>query len=101
MTPNDRIARADRAKAAMEEFFGPAFDHVETEWYEKLIHIAGQDDPNAEKRIMRITAAVKAIRIVRAQIEALVLDGRLAEQDMQRTAQLARMSDHKRSVVGV
>ena len=101
MTPNERIARAERAKAAMDEFFGPAFAVVEQDYAEKMITAAASVDPRAPEIIARLANGIKAARSVRAQIEALVLDGRLAEQDMQRTAQLSRMSDHKRSVVGV
>jgi hypothetical protein len=101
MTPHERQARADRAKAAMDEFLAPAFDHVEAEWYEKLVNTAGSEDPRTVEKIQRITAAVKAIRVVRAQIAAVIADGVAVEADMLHTAQIARMSPHKRSVVGV
>lgn len=101
MTAAERLARADRAKAAMEEFLGPAFAHVEHEWYEKLVHQANQEDPKMADRVLRITTAIKTIRVVRSQIEAIIADGTMADAEMKRDAQIAKMSDHKRATVGV
>lgn len=101
MTPADRFARAERAKSAMAEFLAPAFAKVEAEWAEKMIAAAASSDPRAEQIITRLATGVKAIRTVRALIEADVADGSMAEAEIKRSAQIARMSDHKRSVVGV
>lgn len=101
MTPSERISRADRAKAAMAEFLAPAFELVEREWGEKMIAAAASTDPRAPEIIARLANGVKAARTVRAQIEAHIADGALAEAELKRSAQIARMSDHKRSVVGV
>lgn len=101
MTPAERLQHADRAKAALTEFLAPAFEHVEREWAEKMIATAASSDPRAAEVIMRLATGVKAIRTVRAQIEAIVADGRLAESEMKRGAQIAQMSEHKRNVVGV
>lgn len=100
MTPHERAARADRAKLALQEFLAPAFDHVETEWYENLIKTAGSTDPRAPEIITRLTAGVKAVRVVRAQIEAIIAEGGMAEAEITREAQLSKMSGHMRSVVG-
>ena len=100
MTPAERLSRADRAKAAMVEFLEPAFTHVEQEWYEKLVHQAGQEDPKMAERIHRITTAIKSIRVVRAQIEAIVVDGAMAEAEIKRNAQVSQMSEHKRKTIG-
>lgn len=101
MTPAERMSRADRARAAMDEFFGPALEHVEAEYAEKMIKTAASSDPRATDVIARLANGIKAARTVRALIEAHVSDGVLAEQELKRSAQVARMSDHKRSVVGV
>lgn len=98
---HERIARADRAKAAMAEFLAPAFEHVEREYGEKMITAAASTDPRAPEVIARLANGVKVARQIRAQIEAIVADGAVAESDVARTAQLSRMSDHKRSIVGV
>lgn len=100
-TPADRLATAERAKNALSEFLEPAFEAVEHEWSEKMIAAAASTDPRAEQIITRLATGVKAIRTVRKLIEAHVADGALAEAEMKRGAQIARMSDHKRSVVGV
>jgi len=101
VSPAERLSRADRAQAAMDEFVGPAFDYVENEWMEKLVKTAGTSDPRLPEIISRLSAGVAAIRKVRAEIEAVVADGKIAEGEIARSAQLGRMSDFKRSVVGV
>lgn len=101
MSVTDRITEADRAKAALADFLAPAFEAVEAEWAEKMITAAASSDPRAPEIIQRLATGVKAIRTVRAQIEAVVMDGMLASAELQRSAQIAKMSDHKRSVVGV
>lgn len=100
MTAHDRVARADRAQVALSEFLSPAFDHVEREWYEKLVATAGSTDPRAAEIITRLTAGIKAIRVVRAEIEAVVSDGAAAGAEIAREAQLSRISDYQRSVIG-
>ncbi len=101
MTLHDRLARSERAKAAMDEFFAPAFAHVEQDYAEKMIQAAASVDPRAPEIITRLANGVKVARQVRAQIEAIVAGGKLAEQDMAREAQIGRMSEHKRNLVGV
>lgn len=101
MTPADDIARADRAKAFMDEFLAPAIAHVEQDYAEKMISTAASTDPRAREIIERLANGVKAVRVVKSLIERHIMDGAIAQQDMQRSAQLSRMSDHKRSVVGV
>jgi len=101
MTAHERSARADRAKAALAEFLGPAFDLVEAEWYEKMVATAGSTDPRASEIIARLTSGIKAIRTVRAQVEAVVSDGAVADAEIARQAQVDKMTPHRRSVVSV
>lgn len=101
MTPHERQARADRAKAAMDEFFAPAFKHVEDDYAEKMITAAASTDPRAVDVIARLANGIKAARSVRGLIEAFIADGVAAEAEIQRSAQISRMSPHKRTVVGV
>ncbi len=101
MSPHERTARADRARAALDEFLGPAFDHVEREWYENLIRTASSSDPRSPEIISRLTAGIQAIRKVREQVAGYVSDGALADSEIAREAQLSKMTPHMRSVVGV
>lgn len=100
MTPSERLSRADRARTELE-FVGPAFDYVEGEWMDKLIKTAGSTDPRVPEIISRLSAGIAAIRKVRAEVEAVIADGQVASTEMERAAKLARMSDHKRQIVGV
>ncbi len=101
MTPSERIARADRAKAALAEFLAPAFAHVEQDYSEKLITAAASVDPRAPEIIARLANGVKAARTARGLIEAFVMDGKMAEQELQGAAKVQRMTPFHRSVIGV
>lgn len=100
MTPSDRMARGERAKAAMAEFFGPAFEHVEQEYAERMIATAASTDPRAPEVIARLANGVKAARVVRGQIEAFIMDGKMAEEEAKRGAKIAQMSDFHRATIG-
>jgi len=98
---SDRVARGDRAKAALAEFLEPAFKQVEHDYAEKLIAAATSTDPRAREVIERLSHGIKAVRVVRGLIEAHVLDGAIAEKEMRSDAKLARMSEFQRATVGV
>ena len=98
---SDRMAKGERARAALEEFLAPAFEHVEKDYAEKMIASAASTDPRAREVIERLANGIKSARVVRGLIEAFVMDGAVAEQELKREAQLSRMSDHKRAIVGV
>lgn len=100
MTPSERISRADRAKAYRDEFLAPALAHVEAEWMETLKRIAKAEDPKAPERIMRVTAGLKTIDVIRGQIEAYIADGLMAESESKQTAKIASLSEHKRQTIG-
>lgn len=101
MTPSEVLARAERAKAAMDEFFGPAFTHVEADYAEKMIKAAASTDPRSREVIEKLALGIKAVRVVRSLIEGHVSEGKLAAADMKHDAKLSRMSDFQRATIGV
>lgn len=92
-----RMARAEQADAAMKAFLGPAFDVCRTDYLEKLAEIAAKP-MTADYRVgmEKLALGVKVIDMVRAQIEAVVADGRLATADAHRASDLANMTTEKR-----
>lgn len=84
MTDAERIERARRAKLAIDEFLTPAFAVVEAEYGEKMIAVAASTDPRSPEIIARLASGIKVARQVRAQIEAIVADGKVAQNEIDR-----------------
>lgn len=100
MTPEDRIARAERAKAAWDEFVGPALLTVKAEYGNRLLDTA-EKKPWRWFRIIMLAFAVKVCRRVEGRLQAVIADGRDAEATLKRQRQIDKISDHKRDVLGV
>lgn len=100
MTNAERIARAERAKAALDEFLAPAMEHVMTDYNRRIIEIAAET-PWKTEPISKLAQAFKIVRTVEAHLQALVMDGELARQDMSYAAQIERIPVEKRKVLGL
>jgi hypothetical protein len=99
MTPADRATRGDRARAALREFVDEAFTVAMADYQARLIEIAAEKPWETEK-IAKLATAFKIARTVKAQIEALVADGDMAQKDMSRAAQIERIRADKRTILG-
>lgn len=96
-----RMARAEQANAALTQFLAPAFDVCRAEYLEKLAEIASRPLTNDMRAGMeKLALAVKVIDAVRGQITGLVLDGNLARDTAQRTAQLDALTPEKKRWAG-
>lgn len=101
MTPEQRIARAQRAKAAMEEFFAPALAEIESDYGEKMIAVAASSDPRAPDVIARLANGISVARQVRARIEAHIADGGVAKAEREIADAQDRMSASDRRLVNI
>lgn len=100
MTPEQRTARAHRAKAAMEEFVGPAFDYARHEFITRMgMHAANK--PWAVDEIRSLALAVKVLDEVRGQISACIADGEVAGREMIRAERFERIRPTKRKILGI
>lgn len=99
MTPEERIGRARRAKAAMEEFLDPALATIEADYGEKMIATAASVDPRSTDIIARLAQGIKVARQVRAQIEAFIADGAVAENEKAEAQRLEEMTPAKRRLL--
>lgn len=92
-----RMARAEQADAAMKQFLSPAFDVVRAEYLEKLAAIAAKPlTADMRAGMEKLALAVKVVDEVRAQLTGLVMDGRIAQADTARAAQIAALPVEKR-----
>lgn len=100
MTPHDRLSEANNAKAALDKYLAPAFTVVEATYARRLTDLAAEKPWEAEK-ITKLATALKIARSVRAQIEAIVADGKVAESEIAYAAQIERIPTHKRNILGL
>lgn len=92
-----RMARAEQAKAALGTYLAPAFDVCRADYLAKLAEIAAKPLTNDMRAGMeKLAIGIKVIDQVRGQIEALVMDGRVAEDDASRARNLAGMTTEAR-----
>lgn len=96
---HERLARAERAKAAMDEFLGPAFEAVEESYGNKLMNLAAEA-PWESKRITKLASALKIAQSVRAHIEAEVSGGAIVRDQLDYARQIERIPTTKRWWLG-
>lgn len=94
------LARAERARAAMDEFIGPAFDVYEADIVRRLTEIAAEA-PNEATKISKLAMAVKVLRNVRRQVEAIADEGKIIEADVKRARQIEKINPYQRSILGL
>ena len=100
---NDRdhvIARGQRAQMAMDEFFAPAFDAVVSTYTARLEQIATAE-PWAADKIVKLALANRVAKEVRAQIEAVIHEGKVADADKARSQKIEQIPLAKRKFMGL
>lgn len=100
MTEAERIRRGQNAQRALDEFLDPAFRAVHEAYSARLKEIASTTPWEAGK----ITALANATRIIeetRAQIFALVADGKEAEGQTIRAEKIEKLSPARRRLFNI
>lgn len=103
MTEAQRIAQAQRAKAALEEFIEPLLQETREVYARRIVEIASTE-LGREPRTDKITALSTAIRILdelESGIKAVMLDGAVAQKEKLRADKLERMTPAQRRLLGV
>lgn len=95
MNNEDRRARGFRAKAALDEFIGPAMDQMRDEYMHALTKLAA-NEPWETAKITKLAVAQRVIQAVEQQIRAAVLDGEMAAKDKSRADMIANLPEAKR-----
>jgi hypothetical protein len=100
MTPQERIARAQRAERALEEFITPILTECRETYTARIIELAATE-LNPNKRRDKITALATAVRVLDAienGIQAVILDGQMATKDKLRAEKIERMTPPERRI---
>ena len=100
MTEAERIAKAERAQRAYDEFIGPIMAETRDAYSARIVEIAATE-LNSTKRADKLTALSFAIRITEeldTGIKASIMDGELAQQERLRAAKLEKMTPSQRRI---
>lgn len=95
MTPEEQIARARQAEAALDQFLAPAIDVLMASYSVRLQEIAVAE-PWATDKIRKLATALKIAREVQGQIVGVVKSGDVARDQKRRADEIAGMSDERR-----
>ena len=100
---SDRIARAHRAKAALDEFIAPILADARDTYARRIVEIASTELDSA-KRTNKITALSTALRVIdqlESGIGAVMMDGDVAQKDKLRADSMEQMTPSKRRLLGM
>lgn len=103
MTESDRIARAQRAQSAMDEFVAPMLDEMETEYAARIVEVATTDlfFWTRASKLTRLSDALRMVRSIRGGMAAIITDGGIALSDKLRAERIKQMSEPSRRLLRI
>lgn len=99
----ERIASADRAQRAWEEFFEPMMGALRDAYSERMLEVA-TTELNPAKRADKITAlsnAVKVLDTLKGGMLETIRDGELAQAEQLRVERIEKMTAPKRRLLNI
>jgi maltoporin len=100
LTDAQRLARAEHARRAMEEFLAPAFEQARAAYAARMVEIAATT-PWESGKITALANAVRIVDEVEAQIGAQVADGADARGKMIRADRIEALTPAKRRLLNI
>lgn len=100
MTPEQRIERARRAQAALDEFLAPAFEVIQVEYGGRLAAVCAKE-PWAADKIAALANANRIVDEVKRQLVGLILDADEAKAAKQRTKRIEELTPSKRRLLNI
>src|SRR5512139_2663770 len=103
MTEAERIAKAERATRAYDEFFAPELAMIRDTYKDRLVEIASTE-LSRDSRTDKITALSTAIRILdelENGIKAVMMDGDVARQERLRAEKIEQMTPSQKRLFGL
>jgi hypothetical protein len=98
-----RIASADRAQRAWDEFFAPMIGELRSAYSERMLEVA-TTELNPAKRADMITAlsnAVKVLDTLKGGMLETIRDGELAQAEQLRVEKIEKMTAPKRRLLNI
>ena len=95
LSDEEKVARAQRAKMAMDEFLAPALNAIGAEYLTALTTLAA-NEPWETGKISKLAIAQRVIKSVEQHIIMTVMDGVQADSNLARAKQIAAIPEAKR-----
>lgn len=95
LSDEEKVARAIRARHAMDEFLAPALKAIEAEYLTALSTLAA-NEPWETGKITKLAVAQRVISTVGQQVIRAVLEGELSGQELDRAKKIAALPEAKR-----
>jgi hypothetical protein len=102
MTEAERINRAHSARNALD-VLQPILDDMDAEYTRRMVEVANTE-LNRDSRADKLTALSNALRIssnIRSAMQAIILDGDVAQKDKLRADRIEKMTAPQRRLLGI
>jgi hypothetical protein len=103
VTEAERIARAQRAKQAWDEFVDPILNEVETTYLRRLREVSTSEysyKARSDKQTS-LSTGLKVFDAIRAGLREAMLDGELAERSKLRAEAVEKMTAPQRRLLNI
>jgi hypothetical protein len=103
---SERMARAHRAKAALDEFLTPMFENLRKEYAGRMSEVAiGELHPGTRAdKLTTLAVALRVVDTLQSGMAEIIRDGDLAQRQKLRAEKIEQMSDAQQrllKIVGV
>jgi hypothetical protein len=103
---SERMARAHRAKAALDEFLTPMFDNLRKEYAGRMSEVAiGELHPGTRAdKLTTLAVALRVVDTLQSGMAEIIRDGDLAQREKLRAEKIEQKSDAQQrllKIVGV
>lgn len=103
MSPEQRLARAGKARAAFEEFFEPMLAEMEAEYSSRILEVANTELLfwRRTSKLTRLSDALRIVRTLRAGMQTLIADGDAAQSEKLRQEKIKAMTESQRRLLKI
>ena len=100
LTDPQRVARAEHARRAMDEFLAPAFEQARQTYGARMVDIAATT-PWESGKITALANALRIIAEVEAQVVGQIADGSDARKQMIRADKIEKLTPARRRLLNI
>lgn len=98
-TLNERISSAAEAEIALRHL-GPASDAVIAAYMRRMTDVAAKE-PWEARKITNLAMAARIAEEVRNWVEAIVRDGAVAQQEVERVRRIEKLPEARKKILGI
>jgi hypothetical protein len=103
MTPQERLARSQRAEAAYRDFIEPMIDELKNVYSDRIVEVA-TTELSSRRRADKLTALSNAHKILTTLdkgMAAMIADGPMAEREKLKAEKIEQMSPSMRRLLNI